>query len=140
MTAQDITSFEGVYYRYTTDKIMDVSGEPQVRQVSLQMVSPAIDAEAGTATVTVRPTSNFPADELDKLSDKSLVVCLNISVASIIKPAAGSVRLGVVADWSKPNTYIITAADGSDQTMDRHNKSREISQGGCGRFFRRVAL
>ena len=77
------------------------------------MVSPAIDAEAGTATVTVKPTSNFPADELDKLSDKSLVVCLNISVASIIKPAAGSVRLGVVADWSKPNTYIITAADGS---------------------------
>lgn len=109
----DITSFEGVYYRYTTDKIMDVSGEPQVRQVSLQMVSPAIDAEAGTATVTVKPTSNFPADELDKLSDKSLVVCLNISVASIIKPAAGSVRLGVIADWSKPNTYIITAADGS---------------------------
>lgn len=109
----DITSVEGVYYRYTTDKIMDVSGEAQVRQVALQMVSPEIDKEAGTVNLTVKPASNFPADELDKLSDTRLVVCLNISVASIIRPTAGSVKLGVPADWSKPNTYIITAADGS---------------------------
>lgn len=109
----NISSFEGVYYRYTTDKIINVSGEPEVRQQALKMESPVINAETCTASVTVRPTSNFPADQLDKLTDTNLVVCLNISVASVIKPKAGSVRLGVPADWSKPNSYIITAGDGT---------------------------
>lgn len=109
----DITSVEGVYYRYTTDKDFPVSGENQVRQVALQMVSPVIDKEAGTVTLTVKPATNFPADQLQNLSADKLVVCLNISVASIIKPVAGSPKLGVPADWSKPNTYIITAGDGT---------------------------
>lgn len=107
----DITSIEGVYYRYTTDKTMNVSGEPQVKQVSLKMVSPVINAEAGTVTVNVQPNVNFPADQLSKLTAENLVVCLNISVASIIRPVDGSVRLGVPGNWSKPNTYEITAAD-----------------------------
>lgn len=107
----DITSIEGVYYRYTTDKIMNVSGEPQVKQIALKMVQPVIDAEAGTVEVTVEPTVNFPADELVNLNSNNLVVCLNISVASIIRPLNGSVRLGVPGDWSHPNMYEITAAD-----------------------------
>lgn len=107
----DITSIEGVYYRYTTDKIHNVSGEQQVKQIALKMVNPTINAEAGTVEVTVEPTVNFPAEELPKLSADNLVVCLNISVASVIKPLTGSVRLGVPADWSHPNYYEITAAD-----------------------------
>ena len=107
----DITSIEGVYYRYTTNKIMNVSGESQVKQIALKMSKPTIDTEAGTVEVTVEPTVNFPAEELQKLSANNLVVCLNISVASVIKPTSGSVRLGVPADWSHPNTYEITAAD-----------------------------
>ena len=107
----DITSIEGVYYRYTTDKILNVSGEPQVKQIALKMVQPTIDPETGTVEVTVEPTVNFPAEELSKLSVDNLVVCLNISVASVIRPIGGSVKLGVPGDWSHPNSYEIIAAD-----------------------------
>lgn len=107
----DITSMEGVYYRYTTDKVMNVSGEPQVKQIALKMVKQAIDPQSATVEVTIEPTVNFPSEELKNLSSENLVVCLNISVASIIRPVEGSVKLGIPGDWSHPNVYEITAAD-----------------------------
>ncbi|MDE7236705.1 MAG: hypothetical protein K2N66_02660, partial [Paramuribaculum sp.] len=41
-----------------------------------------------------------------------LVVVLNISTAAVIEPLDGAPALGVPGDWSKPNKYQITAANG----------------------------
>lgn len=43
----------------------------------------------------------------------NVVVSLNISTAAMIQPIDGAAVLGKPGDWSKPNKYEITAADGS---------------------------
>lgn len=111
----NIESFEGVYYRYTTSNVNPGSGENQVRQATLGRRNLQKDVEAGTISVTAYPQTNFPADQLSNLNSTSLVVTLNISTASVIEPIEGSPRLGVPGDWSKPNKYRITAANGTQK-------------------------
>ena len=109
----DITGVQAVYYRYKGDNTHAINGEPQVIQVTLSRSNQVIDNEVGTISVTARPASNFPAAQLPNLSAENLVVALNISTAAVIAPIEGSPKLGVPADWSKPNRYRVTAADGT---------------------------
>lgn len=109
----DITAVQAVYYRYKTDNTHAISGEPQVVQVTLSRSNQVIDNEAGTISVTARPASNFPAAQLPNLNSENLVVALTISTAAVITPIDGSPKLGVPADWSKPNRYRVTAANGT---------------------------
>ena len=44
---------------------------------------------------------------------KDIVVMVNLSQGAICEPIDGSTALGVPGDWSKPNKYKVTAADGS---------------------------
>lgn len=109
----DITSIQGVYYRYTTSDVNPGSGENKVMQATLSRSNYQKNDEAGTVSVTVSPASNFPADQLANLSSTNLVVVLNISTAAVIEPIEGAPRLGAPGDRSKPNRYRITAADGT---------------------------
>lgn len=104
----DITGLQGVYYRY-----MDKSGsEPVVKQITLARGSD-INTEDNTMAIKCQAPSNFPTDQLSNLKASELVVVLNISTASIIEPIDGAPKLGVPGDWSKPNKYQITAANGT---------------------------
>lgn len=103
----DITGLQGVYYRY-----MDNSGkEPVVKQVTLARGSD-INTEENTMLIQCQAPTNFPEDQLPNLKASELVVVLNISTASIIEPLDGAPKLGKPGDWSKPNKYQITAANG----------------------------
>ena len=101
----DITGLQGVYYRY-----IDSSGN--VQQVRLAIGSD-INKEENTMEIVYLVPSNFPQDQVDKVTTKNLVVVLNISTAAIIKPLEGAPTLGVPGDWSKPNKYEVTAANGT---------------------------
>ena len=112
----EVTGVYGVYHRYIDeDDTIAGSGEPAVQQVQLSSSNVQIDAEAGTVTFDVALPSGLPASQVGKVSKKSLVVSLNISTASVVTPVDGSPALGVPADWTKPNKYKVTAADGSSQ-------------------------
>ena len=103
----DITGLQGVYYRY-----IDNSGkEPAVKQITLARGAD-INTEENTMEIACQAPSNFPDDQLPNLKATELVVVLNISTAAVIEPLDGAPKLGVPGDWSKPNRYQITAANG----------------------------
>lgn len=109
----DITGVVGVYYRYIDDShTIPASGEPVVKQVALNTSEVVITPETGSLTFSVSVPSNFPEAEKANLTQSKLVVLLNISSAAIITPKDGSATLGKPADWSKPNHYVVTAANG----------------------------
>lgn len=110
----DILSVSRVEYRYVSDEIAPSSGQQLVKNVSLGQSS-NINKENSTLTINVNIPDNFPAAERPNLSASALVVSLNISTAARIAPIEGSAVLGVPADWSKANKYIITAADGTQK-------------------------
>lgn len=112
-TGKDITGVAGVYHRYYgTDKIPG-SGEVQVLQVALNYGNFEANSETGTCKFTCQIPSNFPEPQLSHFSLSNVVVVLNISTAAVIKPIEDAPKLGVPGDWSKPNKYEVTAADGS---------------------------
>lgn len=116
-SGNDITGIVGVYHRYySTDKI-PASGEYAVRQTALNVSNTHIDEEAATCEFDVSIPTNFPADEdVSNVSAATMVVVLNISTAAVIKPLNGAPALGAPGDWSRPNQYRITAANGDKKT------------------------
>ena len=109
----DITSVSAVTYRYISDDISPASGQNIVKNVNMTYTS-EIDPVATTVKISVITPDNFPKDELTNLSTKSnLVVVVSLSTAARLHPIEGSVELGVPGDWSKPNTYMVEAANGT---------------------------
>lgn len=110
---KDITSVVGVYYRYLGDNVIPASGEKEVKQVTLSVSGVAIDAKAGTVSANVTLPSNFPEAQKASIDATKLCVVVGISTAAVIEPTGNSPKLGLPGDWSKENTYKITAADNS---------------------------
>lgn len=110
----DITSVSAIRHRYYTDEKSPASGELIVREADLSY-DVDIDSEAATVNISVSVPSNFPGEELDKVSVNNLVVVVSISTAARIFPLEGSPYLGVPGNWSKTNSYLVQAADGTEK-------------------------
>ncbi|MGN0057546.1 MAG: DUF5018-related domain-containing protein [Phocaeicola plebeius] len=105
----DITSGE-IYWRYYGTDVIPGSGETQVKQVRLAR---AVEQDADNNTFYIRyVTGNLPADQVSAFTTSKVVIAVTISTAAVIKPIDGSPTLGVPGDWSKPNKYEVTAANG----------------------------
>ncbi|WFE87040.1 MULTISPECIES: DUF5018-related domain-containing protein [Parabacteroides] len=108
----DITSVSAVAYRYISDEKSPASGQNIVKEVNLTFTSD-IDTDAATVKITVSVPENFPEAELGNLSTSNIMVAVGLSTAARISPLNGSPTLGVPGDWSKPNTYVVDAANGT---------------------------
>ena len=108
----EITSVSAVRYRYMTDEKSPASGEYLVKEVDLTSDAD-IDSESGSVKIKVSVPSEFPAGELGNLSTSNLVVAVSISTAARMSPVGDSSQLGVPADWSKLNRYVVQAANGN---------------------------
>lgn len=109
----DITSVVSVYHRYYSNTTIPISNAKKVLQKQLQVTSSNIDKKNKTVSIQVKIPTNFPKEEVDKVNKNNLVVILGISTAAIIAPAPDAPKLGVPGDWSKPNKYVVTAANKS---------------------------
>jgi len=109
----NITSIQGVQYRYIGTNINPVNGEAFVEYVTMNESNVKIDNDSATITFEVSKPANFPASEESKLSQNCLVVYVQLSTAARCEPVEGAPALGVPGDWSKPNKYLVTAADGT---------------------------
>ena len=112
----DIENWPVAYYRYYTGDQMAVNGEQQVKQIQLTRTAGDYDFDEENKTgqpffnITVAP-NNVP--EAEKANN--LVVVLTVSTAATVTPVDGAPKLGVPGDWSKPNKYKITAANGNSR-------------------------
>lgn len=111
----DITGVAGVYHRYYSTGVIPGSGEQKVLQTNLNFDNFQSNSESGTCSFDFSMPTNFPEDQKTKFDPQKMVVMLNISTASICKPIEGSTVLGIPGDWSKPNKYLIIAANGDEK-------------------------
>ena len=99
---------------------MAVNGEQQVKQIQLTRTAGEYDFDEENKTgepffnITVAP-NNVPEEEKANVDAKNLVVVLTISTAATVTPVDGAPKLGVPGDWSKPNKYKVTAANGNSR-------------------------
>lgn len=112
-------------YRFE-DPNASSGGSPVVRVVTLTLSNKqflTIDDHPGAATdsvvfdVTVPGTSGaFDDTQRAKVTTANLVFMSNISTAAIMKPIGAAPKPGVPGDFSEPQQYLVTAADGSTRT------------------------
>lgn len=138
-TGNDILSVAGVYYRYYSDDVNPGSGENKINQLTMSYDA-TVDEETATVVCSVKIPSGFPSQQRDNVSlsyeegsRNGILVAVNLSSAATIKPLDGAPKLGVPGDWSKPNKYRVTAADGKTKdwtiTLDipRNDATYEIN-------------
>lgn len=111
----NITSVSRVEYRYISDEIAPSSGQNVVKYVTLEYSGSTVDMENATVTIPVKLPANFPESELGKVSASNLVVVVTLSTAARIEPVNGAPVLGKPGDWSMPNEYKVTAANGTSR-------------------------
>ncbi len=112
----EITGVAGVLHRYYGTDVIPGSNEVQVKSFVLRVQNVQKDATAGTLTFDVTIPSNLPATEQGKVTNKALVVIVNLSSAAVVTPIGDAPKFGVPGDWSKPNQYKVRAANGNEQT------------------------
>lgn len=101
----DITG-ANIYYRW-----MDASGNVQQKRIARAL---DIDDEEQVCTILYAIQGALNAEQSQDFETlKKVVVVLDISTAAVVKPVGDSPVLGVPGDWSKPNQYEITAANGT---------------------------
>ena len=114
----DITARD-LYWRYISDEVHPGTGANKVVQKRIPYYSgqSPIDTEAGTAHIAYSLSySNLTEEEKAAFTETKAVVAVTLSTAATIKPLEGSPELGKPGDWSKPNKYEVTAADGTKKT------------------------
>lgn len=114
---KEIQSVTKVEYRFVSEEVSNASGQKIVKFVELKQDPAAvIDAENGTVKISVvvpGTNTDFTEEARTKCTKDNIVVIVGLSTAARISPLEGAPKLGVPGDWSKPNKYKVTAADGS---------------------------
>lgn len=124
----DITAVQYVQYAFVSGDVSNASGQNIVKYQNLTQSS-KIDADNATITidVTVPAVSTaFPEAERTKCSTSNVLVIVQLSTAARLTPLDGAPKLGISGDWSKPNKYRVTAANGATKdwtiTISSFNK------------------
>ena len=115
---KNITGLNDVCYRYISDEFHEGSQDYKVKQVRIANGNWEVlknDDEAGEAEAQfdIQFSASFEQFKGKLDMSKDIVVMVNLSQGAICEPIEGSTALGVPGDWSKPNKYKVTAADGS---------------------------
>ena len=110
----NITGVQRVEYRYISDEISGTSGQNIVKYVELSRnVKVDKDAKTVVITATVPAASTaFPESARNKCNKSNISVMISVSTAARVSPVGDAPKLGLPGDWSKPNKYIVTAANG----------------------------
>ncbi len=113
----EITSVRRIEYRFISDEISAASGQKIVKFIELKQNPAAVidkDNASVKISIDVPPINSvFTQTHRDNCSKENIVVIVGLSTAAKISPLNGAPKLGVPGDWSKPNKYKVTAADGT---------------------------
>ena len=103
----NITGVQKVEYRFEQSNIIKYTALNA--KVTIQENQVSIEVSVPTAS------GDFTEDVRDGVSLTKIAVMVTLSTAARIAPIGDSPKLGVPGDYSKPNKYLVTAADGKTQ-------------------------
>jgi hypothetical protein len=110
-----ISDVVGVWYRYVTTE-SDNSTREVVRKVELDGIQKTINRDERTVIIKVAPSvpiiNSIPLSARSGLSINNIAVVVAVPVAARLFPVENAPKLGTNGDWSKPNKYIVEAANG----------------------------
>lgn len=109
-----ITAVRKVEYRFKGTNSSGVSGEPYLEYLTLDAKS-NINKESRSISIEVTvPVANtvFTAAEREKCAVNNIAVMVSLETAARLTPVGNAPKMGVPGDWSKPNKYTVTAANG----------------------------
>ena len=116
-THNHIADVAGVWYRYITVE-NENSDREVMRKVELDGIQREIDNEARLVTIKVNPSqgriNSIPEAARAELSVSNVAVVVALPTAARLFPVGDSPKLGLNGDWSKPNKYIVRAANGEE--------------------------
>lgn len=116
-THNHIVDVAGVWYRYITVE-NENSDREIMRKVELDGIERVIDSEARVVTIKVNPSqgrlNSIPVAARAELSISNVAVVVALPTAARLFPVGNSPKLGLNGDWSKPNKYIVRAANGDE--------------------------
>ncbi|MCD8182424.1 MAG: hypothetical protein LUE99_04260 [Bacteroides sp.] len=113
----DITAVRKVEYRFKGTNTSGVSGEAYLEYQALKHTE-QLDKDAKTLDIQITvPASDeatqFTAAKRAECTIQNIAIMVSIETAARIVPIGDAPRLGIPEDWSKPNKYLITAANGN---------------------------
>lgn len=112
----DITGVQKVEYRFVSNQISPSDNKPIVKFVDFPRTA-SIDTEnrivSIDVTVPAANPSSFPDEERMKCSTSELAIMVSISTAARVFPIGDAPMFGKPGNWSRPNKYMVHAADGS---------------------------
>jgi len=118
-----INDVAGVWYRYITTERESSTREVLVK-VELNGITKTIDKEARKVTIRVAPTAarlnSIPEPARSQLGIKNVAVVVALPTATRIFPIGDAPKLGTNGDWSKPNKYVVQAANGDQAEWTIH--------------------
>ena len=111
----DIVGIQRVEYRYYSSNVSNIDGEYIVKKVTLGSNATIEDTTVSIDVTVPVAEGDFTEEERAKVSLDNIAVMASISTAARVTPLDGSPKLGVPGDWSKPNKYLVTAANGNEK-------------------------
>lgn len=114
----DGNSINNVYveYRYNSDQMYN--GDPVVAYKRLS-VSQTIDSDNSTISLDITvpgASGSFTTAIRDQVSQSNLWIYFDLSTASTISPTGNTPEPGYSTDLTKPQSYVVTAANGQERT------------------------
>lgn len=109
-----ITGVQKVEFRWISDEISNSNGQNVVKYVTLDK-KVTVDKDNSTVSIEVTvPAANNTFTEAVRATctQSNIAVMVSLSTAAKITPANGAPKLGLPGDWSKPNKYVVMAANG----------------------------
>lgn len=102
----------GVQFRYYGDQVSPTNGEKIVQFAFLDISNIVADSE--NATYSFDLSTKYLQPELAaQVTLEKVAVIFQLSTAARCEPIDGAPAFGVPGDWTKPNQYKVTAADGT---------------------------
>jgi hypothetical protein len=115
----DISDFL-YFYKYLDTTVVNEGTSHAQTIVSAKTITLNISKVISHDTVYVTPTfpANFPLEEKVKVSLSNICASASIPNAAKIQPLNGAPVLGIAGDYSKPVSYVVTAANGDYKTWN----------------------
>jgi hypothetical protein len=110
----EIASVRYADYRWKSSTATVLGGEAATyKQVlNVEESKKVSDGQIEVKISVPLPTGDFTSNVRSQVSVNNISLAVTISTAARIEPIGDSPKLGVPGDWSKPNKYRVTAADG----------------------------